>query len=177
MLTAYCFAVHANPFQAHAGAVKILRLEVDGREVHKDFKILLYDNEKEIEPVRDGNSFIVPSELQGRENIGVRIIWGEYDLTFDSVNISKFDTDWVVGVNKKLFDEEGTASEISAPLGKKLLMVYYISFVPRDGGDGTRMTVRVYGQSVTSIPQLFERYREPNTDLRERSWRRAGRAT
>lgn len=88
VLAAYCFAVHANPVQARPRAVKILKLKVDGREVHTDFKILLYVNGQEITPARDGNSFIVPPELAGHENIDVRIMWDEYDLTFNSVYIS-----------------------------------------------------------------------------------------
>ena len=133
-----------NTGQAQTPTVKILKLEVDGREVHKSFKILLYANGREIVPVRDGNSFIIPPELQGCENVGVRFIWGKYNLAFDSVNISKFSTDWIVGVDKKPFDEENTASDVPDPTGKELLMVYYISFVPRDGGDGTRLTVKVF---------------------------------
>src|ERR1700755_3278409 len=135
ILTAYCFAVHAKPVQARPRVVNILKLEVDGREVHKDFKILLYVDGREIAPARAGNGFIVPPELEGHENIDVRITWDEYDLTFDSVYISKFDTDWVVGVDKKPFDEENTASEVPPPPGKDLAMVYYIDFLPKDGGD------------------------------------------
>jgi hypothetical protein len=150
MLMSYCFAVYSDPVQARPRVVNILKLEVDGREVHKDFKILLYVGGREIAPARAGNSFIVPTELEGHQNVDVRITWDEYDLTFDSVYISKFDTNWVVGVDKKPFDEENTASEIPPPPGKELVMVYYIDFLPKDGGDGTRAIVEMYRQADAS---------------------------
>src|SRR5947209_814174 len=122
LVVACCCAMLINSVQAQTRAVKILKLEVDGREIHKGFKILLYVNGKEIEPMRNGNSFIIPPELQSCENVGVRFLWGKYNLFFDSVNISKFNTDWIVGVDKKPFDEENTASAVSVPPGKELLM-------------------------------------------------------
>lgn len=144
LLLTGCCVLLVNSAKAQTSAVKILRFEVDGKEVHKDFRILLYVNGKTIEPVRTGNSFAVPTELQGCENVGVRFLSGKYDLLFDAVHISKFSTDWIVGVDKKPFDEQNTASEVSEPPGRELLVIHYISFVPKDGGDGTRMIVKLY---------------------------------
>lgn len=145
ILLMVCFCVTPlSSVQAQARAVKILKLEVNGKEVHKDFKVLLYVNGREIEPVREGEGFLVPAELQSCDSVGVRFIWGNHDLIFDSVNVSKFNTDWIVGVNTKLLDERNTVLGVPASLSKELVMIYYISFVPRDGGDETQVTVKVY---------------------------------
>jgi hypothetical protein len=59
------------------------------------------------------------------------------------VHVSKFDTDWIVGVDKKPFDKENTASEEPDPPGKKLVGVYYLDFVSKKGLD-TKMIIKVY---------------------------------
>lgn len=128
---------------AQARSVKILRFEVDGKEVRTDFKIFLYINGKTIEPVRTENSFSVPAELQGCETVGVRFIAGKHDLSFD-VHMSKFDTDWIIGIDHKPFDTEDLSSDERDPPGRKLVVIHYIDFVRKDGADGTRVVVKLY---------------------------------
>ncbi len=144
VLLAGCCVLLANSAKAQARSVKILKFEVDGKEVRKGFKVLLYIGGKTIEPARTGNSFVVPPEVQGHENIGVRFLSGKYDLLFDSVHVSKFNTDWIIGIDNKPFDAENISSEEPDPPGRQLLVIHYMSFVPKDGGDGTRMIVKVY---------------------------------
>ncbi len=143
LLLAGC-SLLANSVMAQTRSLKILRFEVDGKEVHKDFKLLLYVNGKAIELVRTGNSFAVPTELQGCESVDVRFVSGKHDLFFNAVHISKFDTDWIIGIDNKPFDAENLSSEEADPPGRKLLVIHYINFVPKTGGDGTRMVIKIY---------------------------------
>ena len=128
---------------AQSRIVKIRRFEVDGKPVHKQFKVLLYIDGKVIKPVRIGNGFIVPSEVDHHGNIGVRFISERYNLFFQPVDNSKFDTDWIVGVDNKPFDEENTASQDADPRQQELVGIYYLEFLSKKGLD-TRMVVKEY---------------------------------
>lgn len=131
-----------NPVKAQTDYVKV-KFEVDGREVKQKFKIMLYVNNQVIEPMVSENGFTTLPEIRSSEKVNVRFVSGEYNLFFDSVDISAFDTDWIVGVDNKPFDKENTASEEPDPPGKELLGIYYIHFVSKKGLD-TRMVVKVY---------------------------------
>jgi hypothetical protein len=86
----------------------------------------------------------VPPELKEHEKLNVRFMSGKHDLSFESVYASKFKTDWVVGVDTPPFDSENIASENPDPPGKTLSVIWYIDFVPKDKGDGTRVVVKIY---------------------------------
>src|SRR5438128_1712190 len=74
-----------------------VKFEVDGKEVDQKFRVLLYFDNKILEPTVVGNSFISPAELKDQEKVNVRFLSGGYDLSFESVYVTKFNTDWVVG--------------------------------------------------------------------------------
>ena len=139
LMLACCSVIFTNSVKAQTDCVKI-KFEVDGKEVKQKFKIILYDNNKAIEPLVSENGFTVPLEIRNSEKVNVRFLSGEYDLFFESVYLPKFKTDWVVGIDRKPFDKDNLPQ--SQP-EKELLLIYYINFVPKDG-DGTRMLVEVY---------------------------------
>jgi hypothetical protein len=126
----FCCLVAVNSVQAQDRKVKILRFEVDNKEIKSDFKIFLYTIDKEIEPLRDGNSFFVPREIDS-SIVTVRFITGSYDLLFYPIYPSKFNTDWVIGVDKKPFDIDNASSEEA----RNLKMIYYLQFVSHTGDD------------------------------------------
>jgi len=120
-----------------------VKFEVDGKTVDQEFKVLLYANNQVIEPTITGKNFELPPKLESVQTMKVRFLSGEYDLFFDSVHTTAFDTKWVIGVDKPPFDDENIDSEEPAPFGKKLLIIYYINFVPKNA-EGTRLMVKVY---------------------------------
>lgn len=140
---AVCVLALVGSVSAQSQCVRI-KFEVDGKEVDQKFRVLLYVDNKVMEPTVVGKSFVVPPELKGQEKVNVRFLSGEYDLFFESVYLTKFNTDWVVGVDTPPFDNENIASENPDPPGKTLSVIWYIDFVPKDKGDGTRVVVKVY---------------------------------
>jgi hypothetical protein len=58
--------------------------------------------------------------LKDKEHLGVLIIFGKYKLWFQEIRLSKFEEDWIIGVDKKPFSEEfchtGRSKKDSAPL-------------------------------------------------------------
>ncbi len=134
-------AVLATQANAQAKVVK-LRFEIDGKLVKRQPKMVLYADSEKVELDFSGGSFTVPSQFQNKEKVGVRFMLGKYDLLFEPVYISKFEGEWVIGVDKKPFDKDNIAS---AQTGKQIKQVYYINFHPLQG-DGTRMVVISYKQ-------------------------------
>ena len=112
--------------------------EIDGKRVEERFKILIYVDGIAIEPLRFENGFVVPAWPKSVENVRVRFLFAKHNLLFEPVYIAKFETDWIVGIDNKPFDEEN----VDPRAGKELKVVYYIDFVPHDG-DETRLVVKV----------------------------------
>jgi len=121
--------------------VQILKFEVDGKQHNEKFMIFLKLDDKLKEPLRFENGFVVPEEVSADEKFDARLIFGKYDLYFESIHASAFDTNWIVGVDEAPFDPDNL--ETPVPAGKKLKLVYWIQFVPRHGEE-TRLVVRVY---------------------------------
>jgi hypothetical protein len=140
---AFWFVALVGSVSAQSQCVNV-KFEVDGKEVDQKFRVLLYVDNRVIGPTVVGKSFIVPPELKDQEKVNVRFLSGEYDLFFESVYLTKFNTDWVVGVDTPPFDNENITSENPDPPGKTLSVIWYIDFVPKDKGDGTRVVVKVY---------------------------------
>jgi hypothetical protein len=120
-------------------AVRILQFEVDGRRIEKKFKIVLYVGNQAIEPTMKENSFVIPPSVRKQESVGVRFLCGNYNLFFDHVAVSSFDVDWIMGIDHEPFKQE----YVEAEEAKKLKLLYYISFVPKDA-DGSRLVVKVF---------------------------------
>lgn len=140
---AFCFLAFVGWVNAQSQCVRV-KFEVDDKEVDQEFRILLYVDNKVIEPTRVGKTFIVPPELKDHEKVNVRFLSEKYDLWFESVYVTKFKTDWVVGIDNPPFDSDNVASENPDPTGKTLMVIWYIDFVPKDKGDGTKVVVKVY---------------------------------
>ena len=138
-----CVLAFVGSVSAQNQCVRI-KFEVDGKEVDQKFRVLLSVDSRVIEPTVVGKSFIVPPELKDQEKVNVRFLSGKYDLSFESVYVTKFKTDWVVGVDNPPFDNENIASENPDPPGKTVSVIWYIDFVPKDKSDGTRVVVKVY---------------------------------
>jgi hypothetical protein len=131
----------AAPISGQIRFVQILRFEVDGKQRDEKLRVFLKLGNRLIEPLRFENGFVVPAELGEQEKLDVRLIFGKYDLYFESIHASAFKTNWIVGVDEAPFDPDNI--EPAPPPGKKLKLVYYIQFVPRDAEE-TRMVVRIY---------------------------------
>lgn len=147
-----CYATPVAPAGAQDGRVRV-KFEVDGKEVSQKFKILLYVNGEVIEPPLSRSGFVVPPEVKNSEAVNVRFAAGGYDLFFDSVRASAFETDWVVGVDNAPFDEENASSEEPVPPGKDLSEIYYITFVSKKGLD-TRLVFKVYRERLSARQPL-----------------------
>ena len=139
LLLACCATILCSQAKAQTQSVKILKIEIDGKEVKQDFKVLLYANGSVIEPMRVENSFLVPVEVKNCKTVSVRFLFGDYNLFFDSVYLAKFETDWIVGVDKKPFDQE----YVPRKEARKFKFVYYLQFVSHQGDD-TVMVVKVH---------------------------------
>jgi TonB-like protein len=112
-----------------------VKFEVDGKEKHERYKILLYLKDgQSIEPLLVDGGFIVPPEVKSAEYVTVRFLSRRYDFSFGEVYPIKFETDWTIGVDTKPFDSENVWDDEKA---KNTRIVYYINFEPKDG-DGTR---------------------------------------
>src|SRR5215203_4674014 len=101
-----CFSSQADAQKPNSESTKIVRFEVDGKEVKKTYKVFFRSDGKWIESDKISTGFIVPVELRDREYLTVLITLGKYKLEFPDIHISKFRTDWVVGVDKKPFSND-----------------------------------------------------------------------
>jgi hypothetical protein len=110
--------------KAQSLSTKILRIEIDGKETRKSYKVFFLSNGERIEAERTSTGFIIPSELKDEEYLTVLITFGKYRLEFARVHFSKFTEDWVIGIDKKPFSEENIEPE-KAEMAKR---VYYIVF-------------------------------------------------
>lgn len=100
------FSSAANAQKIHSESTKIVRFEVDGKEVKKNYRVFFRLNNKWIESEKNSTGFIVPSEFRDTEYLTVLIVLGKYKLEFPAIHHSKFSEDWVVGVDKKPFSDE-----------------------------------------------------------------------
>ena len=134
---AFLFSIAAN---AQTDSIKV-KFEIDGKESHQPFRILLSANGASFEPPIIDNSFTFPPELRSHEKVGVRFICGKYDLNYGEVNLSKFSGEMIFGIDKKPFAEENLPTE--PPPDKELVGIYYIRFEP-DKGAATMLVVHEY---------------------------------
>ncbi len=138
VLLAFCLVLFATEGAAQNNQVKF-NFEVDAKPVKEKFKVLLYLDGKAIEPKMCGDSFTVPPEIEGRENVGVRFLSGKYDLYFDPVYLKDFKTDWTIGIDNKPFEKDNINAERNY---ENIALIRYIKFNPKDG-DGFMITAEV----------------------------------
>ena len=130
LILAFSIFALAGTAQASSDFVKV-SLERDGKPIEQKFKILIYTKYGSIEPLRFENGFVVPPEIKDLETVNVRILFGKYNILYESVTVGAFTTDWVVGVDNKPFDTSYVNSEDM----ESTKIVYYIRFVSRHGQD------------------------------------------
>lgn len=128
-----------NCVRAQNNRVKF-SFEVDAKPVKEKFKVQLYLDGKVIEPDMCGDSFLVPPEIEGRKDTGVRFLSDKYDLYFDPIFAHNFKIDWVVGVDNKPFEKENLNAEKNY---EKVAIIHYLKFIPKDGGDGFMLIVEI----------------------------------
>lgn len=119
-----------QPFSA-----KIVRIEIDGKEVKRDFKVFFLSNGKWIEAERISTGFAIPSELTNKEYLTVLITFEKYKLEFPEIHISKFNQNWIVGIDNKPFSDEFVKPE-EAKITKR---AYYIQF--EGNGIGSQLVI------------------------------------
>lgn len=111
--------------KAQAVSTNILRIEIDGKEVRKSYQVFFLSNDKWVEAEKTSTGFVVPGELKTEEHLTVLITFGKQKLWFPDIHISKFNTDWIVGIDKKPYSDEFIRPE-EAKITKR---VYYIQFL------------------------------------------------
>ena len=126
LLITFCFFCEA---QAQSLLTKVVGIEIDGKEVRKNYKVFFLSNGKWIEAEISSTGFVVPNELKNQEQVAVLITVGKYRVVFPEIRISKFEEDWIVGIDNKPFSEEFVTPEEV----KKTKRAYYIKFLGTGG--------------------------------------------
>jgi len=128
LILIFTLFISKNGISQNEKAIEV-KFEIDGQEINfaKDIKIILSVNGKDIEPLMYLNGFISP-DFKGAKEADVCFIYRRKRYQFKDLPISKFETNWVFGISK-------TAIE------KKYKKKYYLKFNPKDGGDGTQVTI------------------------------------
>lgn len=121
--------------KAQSSSTQITRIEIDGKEYKKSYKVFFLLDGKWAESERTPKGFIIPDKLKTEKYLTMLVTFGKYRLEFSEIHTSKFSEDWIVGIDKKPFSEEFVTREEA----KTARRVYYIEF---EGNDiGTRMVV------------------------------------
>lgn len=134
---AFIILAFAEAAQGRRDFVKV-SFEHDGKPVKQKFKILIYAGGKLINPPRFENAFVIPPEIKHEEKVRVRIFFGKHNILFEPIYLSKFETDWVVGIDHKPFDQE-YVNRKDAPYVKR---IYYLRFVSGTGDD-TQLVLKI----------------------------------
>ena len=94
--------------QAQSLSTRVIRIEIDGKEVQKHYKVFFLNcsDDKWIEAEKTSTGFIVPTKFKNEEYVQVLITLGKYRLEFPEIHNSKFKTGWVIGVDNEPFSEE-----------------------------------------------------------------------
>jgi hypothetical protein len=118
------FFYEAKAQNAQSGPTKIVRFEVDGKEIKRKYTVFFRSNEKWIEAEKTIVGFNIPIELKDSEYFTVLIKTGKYKLYFPKIHNSQFSAEWVVGIDNKPFSDEISLLKKS----KTVRRVYYIKF-------------------------------------------------
>ncbi len=98
-----------------------VRFDITGKSENfsKGISLILYINNEETIPLMFVNGFIVPNFKEVKV-VDVCFIYNKKQYLFKKLPVSKFDTDWVFGIDKS---------------------GYFIRFNPKDGSDGTQVII------------------------------------
>ena len=114
---------------AQSQSTRIVRLEIDGKEVKTSYRIFFLSSGDWTEAQKTATGFILPREVENKESLTLTIKFGKHKLTFENVHISNFKTDWTVGVDKKPFSEEF----VNPDEKRAIEQVYYLKFEGEPG--------------------------------------------
>jgi len=127
ILLALLFLMMGSPHGANAQVstvTKIERVEIDGKEIRAPYRVFFRFGEKWVEAKKTSAGFRLPGELRRQEHVSILITFRKHRLEFSDIHISKFDTTWVVGIDKKPFSEEFATTDEA----KTIKRLYYIQF-------------------------------------------------
>ena len=120
--------------KAQSQSTRIVRLEVDGKEVKKSYRIFFLSSGRWIEAQKNADRFTLPKAVQNEEYVALMITFGKHRLEFDRVHISNFRVDWTVGVDKEPFSKEFVKPDEQ----RVVEQVYYLVF---EGEPDRQLTV------------------------------------
>lgn len=131
VLFIYCFVLLTISAEAqNSKFLKFKRFEIDNKEVKQDFEVKIIVSGKEIVPLLFKNGFVIPPELENSESFDVVFSTDKYNLIFKSVDRSKLNTDWIIGIDNKPFDKSNTTFE---QFNVNIKLIYYVKFVSKEG--------------------------------------------
>jgi hypothetical protein len=110
--------------RAQSTSTNILKIEINGKKVEKDYKVTFLSDEKWIEAERTPTGFVLPDEVKAQEWVTFSISFGKHNLVFSDLHISNFAVDWTVGIDTKPYSEEFVRPEEA----KTTKSLYYIKF-------------------------------------------------
>lgn len=119
---------------AQPQSTRIVRLEVDGKQVKKSYRIFFLSKATWIEAQKTAAAFTLPRAIENEEYLTLMIAFGKHRLKFDKVHISNFRNDWIVGVDTEPFSEELVKPDEQ----KSIEQIYYIQF---EGEPGRQLIV------------------------------------
>lgn len=119
--------------KAQSQSTKIVRLEVDGKEVTQNYRIFFLSKGTWIKAQKTAAGFTLPRQIT-LEYLTLLIAFGKHRLKFDRVHISNFKCDWIVGVDKEPFSEEFVKPDEQ----RVIEQVYYVRF---EGEPGRQLIV------------------------------------
>jgi hypothetical protein len=79
--------------KAQSLSTKIVRIEIDGKEVQENHKVFFLSNGNLIEAERTSTGFVIPNELKKEEHWAGLITSGKYKLGFSDIHILNFEVD------------------------------------------------------------------------------------
>jgi hypothetical protein len=126
ILTIFC----TNFLFSQINTVKVKLIE-DGvkKDINGKFKVYFISDMDTMEPLLFMNGFVVP-EFKNFQAVDLIFTYKEYTLHFNALPVQKLITDWIINIDNH-------------PKEKKVKSIYAIDFIPKDGKDGTRVTVTV----------------------------------
>ena len=128
---ACCFPYEVS---AQSQSTRIIKLEVDGKEVKQDYRIFFLSRGIWTDAPKTSSGFTLPKEVEDEEYLTLIVAFGKHKLEFERVHISNFKVDWIVGVDSRPFSEEFVRAEDQ----RRVEQVYYLKF---DGEPGRQLVV------------------------------------
>jgi hypothetical protein len=106
-----------------------VKFEIESKELSfaNDVQLSIIINGQEVQPLMYINGFVMP-DFKGAKEADVCFTYKSHRYLFKGIPVTKFETNWVFGIVKN-------------PADHKNKREYYIKFNPKDGGDGTQVTI------------------------------------